>query len=400
MKNLSEDIWRFIREHGNDNVDELRLKYASKRNEQIAFAIDQIEARKKIARKLPLFLHNERLLFPSALSAEQCSSEDTARYKQRMVAGRFDSVCDLTGGLGIDSYYLATVVSKLTYIERFPNYCEVARHNFEVLQQDNIEVYNIDCREYLSQPHTHHALYYIDPARRGIGNKRLYNLLDCEPSVTEILPPVFDENASLLLKASPMLDITQTIREFAHISQIHVVAVKNECKEVLFMFDPYYLGAPQIYCAHKTVEEDWHTFVFSLDKEVLLPSSPDAELQTYLYEPNSAIMKAGAFKSVAHTFGVDKLSVNSHLYTSDRFVCDFPGRIFEIVEAVIFSKSALKEMSRKYPQANVSTRNFPLSADELRRLYRIKDGGDIYLFATTINSKKTLIYCRKKLVSV
>lgn len=397
MEKFSEEFWRFVKEHQADDVHRLRLKYAGRHDEQVDWAIDQIEARKKVDRKLPLFFQNETLLFPSVLSAEQCSSEDTAIYKQHLVSGRFDTICDLTGGLGIDSYYLAAVASRLTYIERFPHYCDVARHNFEVLRQKNIEVRNIDCRDYLSQPHTPHALYYIDPARRGAGNKRLYNLADCEPSVAEILPIVFAEHAALLLKASPMLDITQTIRDFSHISQIHVVAVRNECKEVLFLFEPYYQGIPQIYCAHETTERDWQTFTFSLEEEALLPSSPDAELKTYLYEPNSAIMKAGAFKSVAVKYGLDKLAVNTHLYTADRYLADFPGRIFEIIEVVPFSKQILKRLASRYPQANVSTRNFPLAAEEVRRLGAIKDGGDIYLFATTINGRKTMIYCKKKM---
>ena len=194
-----------------------------------------------------------------------------------------------------------------------------------------------------------------------------------------------------------MLDITQTIRDFTHISQIHVVAVRNECKEVLFLFEPYYQGIPQIYCAHETTERDWQTFTFSLEEEALFPSSPDAELKTYLYEPNSAIMKAGAFKSVAVKYGLDKLAVNTHLYTADHYLADFPGRIFEIMEVVPFSKQILKRLASRYPQANVSIRNFPLAAEEVRRLGAIKDGGDIYLFATTINGRKTMIYCKKKM---
>lgn len=395
MKMPSEDFWRFVQEHQGDDVLRLRLKYAGGHNEEIDLAIDQIEARKKVGRKLPLFLQHERLLFPSALSAEQCSSEDTADYKRQLVAGRFHSICDLTGGLGIDAYYMATVANRLTYIERFEQYCDVARYNFETLEQKNIDVINADCREYLAKPHSTHELYFIDPARRGTGNKRVFHLCDCEPSVADILPQVWAEGASLLLKASPMLDVKQAIDELGQVCEVHVLSVKNECKELLLLLSPKATVAPRIYCVNKTAEGVWQSYSFFLEEEAQLPSSPAALLQKYLYEPNSAIMKAGAFKSVAHSFDVDKLAVSSHLYTSDRLVADFPGRIFEILEAMPFSKSSLKEAIGKYPQANVAVRNFPLSAEELCRKGHIKDGGDIYLFATTVGSEKMLIYSRK-----
>lgn len=395
MVDFNEDFWRFILQHGNDDAGRLRLKYAG--NEKISWAIDQIEARKKIDRKLPLFSENGRLLFPSVLSAEQASSEDTALYKQQILSGRFDTICDLTGGLGIDSYYMARIASQLTYIERFSHYCDIARHNFKELRQNNIHVLNGDCRDFLNSPHVRCDLYYIDPARRGSGNKRLYNLFDCEPAVLEILPVVLAEKASLLLKASPMLDIKQTINDLGKVSEIHILSVKNECKELLFLVEPNHAGDPRIYCSNKTLDNKWQTYTFFLAEESLLPSSsPVCSLQEYLYEPNSSILKAGAFKSIAQSFGIDKLAVSSHLYTSRKYVSDFPGRAFEILEAYPFSKQVLKKCSRKYPQANVSTRNFPLTPDEIRRLGGIKDGGDIYLFATMVNSEKTMIYCRKR----
>lgn len=248
---LSEDFWRFVKEHQYDDVYRLRLKYGG-HNEEIDMAIEQIEARKKVGRKLPLFLQHERLLFPSALSAEQCSSEDTADYKRQLVAGRFHSICDLTGGLGIDAYYMAMVADKLTYIERFEQYCDVARYNFETLEQKNIDVINADCREYLAKPHSTHELYFIDPARRGTGNKRVFHLCDCEPSVADILPQVWAEGASLLLKASPMLNVKQAIDELGQVFEVHVVSVRNECKELLLLLSPEAKDAPRIYCANKT----------------------------------------------------------------------------------------------------------------------------------------------------
>lgn len=356
--------------------------------------LSRLRPGKKLAVSCPCFSNTKGCFSRSALSAEQCSSEDTADYKRQLVAGRFHSICDLTGGLGIDAYYMAMVADKLTYIERFEQYCDVARYNFETLGQKNIEVVNADCREYLSKPHSLQDLYFIDPARRGSGNKRVFHLQDCEPSVADILPHVLAAGASLLLKASPMLDMKQAIDELGQVCEVHVVSVRNECKELLLLLSSEAKDAPRIYCANKT-SEGWQTYTFLLKDEELLPASPAALLQKYLYEPNSAIMKAGAFKSVTHSFGIDKLAVSSHLYTSDCLIADFPGRTFEILEALPFSNSLFKEAVGKYPQANVAVRNFPLSAEELCRKGRIKDGGDIYLFATTVGSEKMLIYSRK-----
>ena len=382
----------FVREHAHDDVCRLRLKYGS--DEAAAFAIDQIEARQKSGRKLPTWAENESLLFPSPLSAEQASSEETARCKQRLFGTRFDTICDLTGGLGVDTLYFSQTAENVSYIERFPRYCEVARHNLDRLGRRNITVVCADCREYLQTPHPHHALYYIDPARRGGGNRRVFGLADCEPDIAEVWQRVAAEGARLLVKASPMLDISQTLREYAA-TDVYVLSVKNECKELLFLLSPACSDEAVIHCIN-LADGGEQTYSFTLSKEAALPAPvPPAALGAYLYEPNASILKAGAYKSVCCDFGVSKLSASSHLYTSEKLVSDFQGRIFEIVETLPFSRQMLKTCAAHYPQANLTCRNFPLSADELRRQAKIKEGGETYIFATTWKNDKILIICRK-----
>ena len=390
----TDDFWAFVRQHAHDDVYRLRLKCGTDKIRQ--FAVDQIEARRKTERKLSLWERNEKLLFPSVLSAEQASSEDTARYKQSLLAGRYDSVCDLTGGLGIDAYHFAQAAKEVVYIERFGHYCEVARHNFAQLGCNNISVVHADCREYLHAPHPHHDLYYADPARRGEGNKRVFGLADCEPDIAGLWPAIAADNASLWVKASPMLDISQTLRDYPAVQEVYVLAVKNECKELLFMLSPARNDTPVRVTCVNIVNDDRQIYTFFPAEEAAIPApAAPTRLGGYLYEPGGAILKAGAYKSVARDFPVSKLSASSHLYTSDEFLADFPGRTFEIVEVIPFSRPTLKACAARYPQANLSCRNFPLSVEELRRQSKIKDGGDIYIFATIWNVDKLLIVCRK-----
>ena len=393
---LSDDFWTFIRTHRHDDVYRLRLKYSLENNELQNFAITQIEARQKVGSKLPLWQGNEFLLFPSALSVEQSSSEETAQYKSLLIKGLYPTVCDLTGGLGIDSYYFSKNAERVTYIERFSAYCDVARHNFSLLNSTNITVIQDDCREYLRQNHPLHSLYYIDPARRGNGNRRVYNLADCEPDIAEILPIVQVEEADLLVKASPMLDITQTLREYPSISNVYIVSVKNECKELLFKVKAHSLvGPPSIECVN-IVNDTIQYFAFTiLEENSAIPSFVTEDIGEYLYEPNSSLMKAGAYRIISSRYDVDKLGVNTHLYTSNAYIEVFPGRIFKVLEMTPYSKQELKNCARKYPCANISCRNFPLSVDEIRKQSKIKDGGDIYIFMTTIGAQKSIIVCRK-----
>ena len=357
--------------------------------------VDQLKSRRQIKDKLPSWYQNDRLVFPAKIAAEQCSSEQTALYKQRLVDPQAH-VCDLTGGLGIDSYFFSRKVQQVTYIERFPAYCEAAIHNFKVLEADNVTVLNGDSTELLAEIDGI-DVFYIDPARRGEGNKRVFALQDCEPDLTKLVPVLFSHAPRVIAKLSPMADIRMTLDLLPGVTDIQVLSVKNECKELLFVLERGSRnGNPRICCVNFISEEESESFTFSLMEEREAVASIRGEVKRYLYEPNVSILKAGAFKAVATRFGLSKLHVSSHLYTSDEVVPCFPGRSFVVDEVIPFTNKQCKTLSRQIPQANITVRNFPLSVEELRKRTKIADGGTIYLFATTLeNGDKVLIKAHK-----
>ena len=389
---LTDKQKQFIHDHASDDINKLLLGAKKYPDMDIPFLVEQIASRKQIREKLPSWYENEDLLFPAKIAAEQCSSEQTARYKQRLVSAA-DSMCDLTGGLGIDSFFFSQKVKQLTYIERFPAYCEVARHNFQVLGASNMIVRNDNSTDILADLPEVDA-FYIDPARRGEGNKRVYALSDCEPDLPVILPDLFKKSPRVIAKLSPMADLQQTLSLLPGTVAVHVLSVKNECKELLFDIrrDADQIISPEIHCIGFTSSCEEQSFGFTLTEEHEASPVYTSEVKDYLYEPNASILKAGAFKSVALRFGLEKLHVSSQLYTSSSFVCDFPGRKFKVEEILPFSGRLCKNLAKECPKANITVRNFPLSVEELRKRTKIKDGGDVYLFATTLsNGEKVMI---------
>ncbi|MDD2953628.1 MAG: SAM-dependent methyltransferase [Parabacteroides sp.] len=396
MKDL-EYLLRFVDEHKDDNPDRLLLSTKRYPEVDMPLAVDQILARRKVKDKLPSWWANKEVLFPSRISAEQCSGEWAAAYKQTLVSAGV-RMCDLTGGLGVDSYFFSRKVRSLTYLERFAFYCEAARHNFRVLGADNIEVVNGDSLSALEGKGPF-DLFYIDPARRGDGNKRVFALQDCEPDLTVLLPGLFAYAPRVIAKISPMADIHQTLALLPWAIEVHVLSVRNECKELLFIMDndeqSMRAEAPRIVCVN--LGSDQTVFTFTPVEEEQSPSLVSGEVGTYLYEPNASILKAGAFKAVATRFGLSKLHVSSHLYTSEEAVSGFPGRSFIVEEVIPFTNKQCKALSGQIPQANITVRNFPLSVEELRKRTRIADGGDAYVFATTLaGGDKVLIKTRKR----
>ncbi|MDR1981147.1 MAG: SAM-dependent methyltransferase [Tannerellaceae bacterium] len=386
---------QFIREHAGDDVHRLLLNASRYPEVDMPFVVEQIAIRRQIREKLPVWYANEAVVFPSRLAAEQSSSEQTARYKQRLVAGRVH-VCDLTGGMGVDSFFLSCAVKRLTYIERHKAYCDAARKNFAALNACNITVWEGDAAGLLPDlPET--DLFYIDPARRGKGDKRLFALQDCEPDLREFAPVLLGRAPEVIAKLSPMADISHTLSLLPATVEVHILAVRNEVKELLFVMKrDREVVAPVIWCVNFTTEGREETFSFRTEEEKATPLRLSARLMTYLYEPNASLLKGGAFKRIATCYGIEKLHVNSHLYTSNRLVSDFPGRIFEVEETFPFAGKRCKTLAQTIPQANITTRNFPLTAEALRERTKIRDGGDIYLFATTIaKDERILIKCRK-----
>lgn len=392
---LSEEDILFIEDHKNDDPVRLLLSESRYTDKNIPFLVMQIVARKQIKDKLPLWYANNRLIFPSRLSAEQCSSELTARYKQLLVATDW-TVCDLTGGLGVDSFFFSLKVKRLIYIERYAEYCEAAQNNFCALGSGHIEIVNANAIDYLDQLPEVDA-FYIDPARRGESNKRLFALSECEPDLLSLLPTLWQHASCVITKLSPMADIRQTLELLPDTVAVHVLSVKNECKELLFVLQHDSKTVdPDIHCVNFLSDGSMETLRFTLSEEQNAPFLLAREVEEYLYEPNSSILKAGAFKLTAVRMNISKLHVSSHLYTSSHLVRDFPGRIFQVREVLPFSSRLCKTLHISVPQANITVRNFPLSVNELRKRTKIAEGGEIYFFATTLcHDQKVIIVCRK-----
>jgi hypothetical protein len=385
----------FIQAHVGDDLSVLLLSAARYPKVDVPFVAEQIAARRHIREKLPAWHANERLLFPSKIAAEQCSSEQTARYKLRLLDDE-KHLCDLTGGLGIDALYFAQKVEQVTYVERSKKCFDVAMHNFSALQVENIKGCHANAEDIWRQINPP-DVFYLDPSRRGEGNTRVFALPDCDPDLLRLLPSLFSKAPKVIAKLSPMLDIRHTLALLPETVEVHVVSVKNECKELLFVLKREKTRPePRIYCVNCTAdgtEQDFRFFLSDEQNGAPLPAQP---VRSYLYEPNASILKAGAYKQTALQLGVGKLHASSHLYTSDTLEAHFPGRIFRVEEVIPFHGKDCRTIARRIPRANLSVRNFPLSVDELRKRTRIADGGDTCLFATTLaGNEKVLIRCKK-----
>ena len=392
----------FIDKHLKDDVRQLALqKFPDDVDKMLV--LNQIEARQLLSKKVPSWASNPDLLFPKHLSIEQCSSELTAKYKASIISDG-DTFVDLTGGLGIDSYFLSEKFKTSYYVENQKELCDLAEHNFGVLGR-KINVINSDAESFLSK-NQNIDLIFIDPARRDIYNRKMVSLHDCSPDVVDLQNILLKNAKNVLIKASPMLDISLITNELQNISEIHIVSVKNECKEILIKIEPGFDGEIKYFCVNfqsgstvisteaKRSGEISFNFVESEEKSAI--PSFSSTVKNYLYEPNSSLMKSGAFKLISQRFGIEKLHVNSHLYTSDNLVSEFPGRIFEIIGFAPFNKKIKKELLNDITEASVATRNFPLSANELRKSLNLKESDKNFIFGTTlIGEKKVVILATK-----
>lgn len=391
----------FIQEHLNDDVIQLGLQAKRYPDIDMTFVINQIAGLQKIKEKVPLFYKSHNILFPKQLSVEQSSSEITAKYKSRLSHG--DTFADLSGGLGVDFYFISQNFKSGLYIECDEELCKLAAHNFELLKIPRYEIHQTKSENYLDKmPEV--DLIYIDPHRRSEIGKKTVLISDCEPDVTLLAEKMLLKSPVVMIKLSPMLDIHQAIKHLPQTTEVHIVAVDNECKEVLLIlkrdstFEPdenqYNNILIKTRNLHTTKPEQIFDFTFDEEKQAE-PVFTD-EVSRYLYEPNAAIMKSGAFKSVATRFNLRKFHVNTHLYTGDDLIERFPGRIMQVSEVFGNNKADLKIIKEKYPKANVSTRNYPLSVDDFRKKTGIKDGGNDYLFALkTTSDKNIIITCNK-----
>lgn len=394
---VDEAMFSYIAKHADVDTYKLLLKAEPNLSFDKSFAILQIECRRKAKSKIPQLLKNENFLFPKAISAEQCTHEAVAHFHSSLF-GFNDHVLDMTMGLGVDDYYISQCVDSITTVELDKEIAEVGKYNFSFLAP-NVKVVNGDSVEYLNSLNNDQRFdaIFIDPARRGEGGRRLYGFADCQPDVLAMLPLIEKHTSRLYIKASPMLDVTQSMRELGeHLSAVWAVSVKNECKELLFYLDFSTQSADVNFHALNYDGSNWHRFLTlpcdeSINKRFVVP-----QVGNYLYEPNASIMKLGCYDAVTQVFGTPQLAQNSHLMVSAEKVQDFPGREFSIVDIIPFKEKEIKALSKRIKQANVATRNFRLTADALKKRLRLSDGGDIYLFATTLASgEQVLILCER-----
>ena len=362
----------------------------------IPFVIQQIDWWQRARTKLPSWAAHDDIIYPPHLSIEQCSSEVTARYKtklcQRLIQN-FTSMADLTGGMGVDFSLLAPLFEKAIYVERQPHLCETARHNFQVLGIDHATVTEGDGLEVLSQL-PHQNLVFIDPARRDTHGARTYAISDCTPDILPVLPKILKKTDILLVKLSPMLDWHQTAEELDNscpgaLREIHIIATGNECKELLVVLSATRSDCPvALHCVN-----DDSCFVTDTQEERQLPPCPtlshleETAAMSWLYEPNAAIMKAGCFNLLQKRLSVTPIGNNSHLFVSAHFIEDFPGRKFQISAVSSVNKNVTRQLLDSTDRANIAVRNFPMTADVLRKKLKLKDGGDTYIFGTTVDNR-------------
>jgi hypothetical protein len=348
--------------------------------------IQQIESRRKIKIKLPTWYKNDRIYYPPKLNLEQTSSELTARYKASLISG--DSLADITGGFGVDSYYFSKKVNSLDYFEINAELSKIAKHNFNILGSSNVQCSDSSGLDTVLKKE--YEVIYADPSRRHDKKGKVYLLEDCEPNIPKNIHHLLDQCGVLMLKTSPMLDISAGLSELSCVYQIHIVAVNNEVKELIWLLRKDSDVEPDVYTINLKSNSS-ETFDFKWDAKA--ETRYNVPLK-YLYEPNAAILKSGAFGLLSEEFEVEKLHKHSHLYTSDT-IQKFPGRRFIIKEVITYSKSEIRK-NLKIQTANIATRNFPESVASLRKKWKINEGGDKYLFFTTIaNEKKIVIICSK-----
>lgn len=385
-----ESSQSFIEENLLEDPSALILKHSKNDELPIKHLVEQIQAKQKAKKKLPSFYRKKGIVYPPLLSMEQCSSEQTARYKASIYQS--ESITDLTGGFGIDLFYFAQRYKNAVYVEKQKNLSLIASHNFKTFNCSNITVHQAFAEEYLASEEIRTDVYYLDPARRDSNNNKVFLIEDCTPNLKLIIPEILKRKKVILIKLAPMLDIQLALKSLPHVAEVHVVSLNNECKELLFLIKPEVVNEPLIKTINLTSIHDFN-FEFSLSSETIKPTYGMPE--TYLYEPNASIMKAGAFNTLATKFKVKKLHVNTHLYTSTAYIHDFPGRTFKIKAISVINKKKLKKLIARQ-KANITVRNFPESVASIRKKTGITEGGHIYLFATTLlDESPVAIICNK-----
>ena len=370
----------FVEEHKDDDVRALALKMKEAAGFNPKYVLQQIAGIQAMRRKMPHWADNQDIVYPVHLSLEQCSSEMTANYKRSIIERLCGDVsdkmfADLTGGFGVDFSVMSIGFAKAFYVERNNELCEIAMHNFKALGMKNYSAINGDGVDFLKNTNEKFGLVFIDPSRRNNAGGKTVHIQDCEPNILDFQEVLLQKTDIAIIKLSPMLDISECLLRLKNIAEIHAVASDGECKEILVVLTAEKHDEPQIFAVNNN-----HVFSFRRsDEQNCTPKIADDVAEgLFLYEPNAAIMKAAPYRLLTNRFNVKKIARNSHLYVSDGIIEDFPGRGFRIVKV-----GGVKDF-KSIDKANIAVRNFPIKADELRKQLKIKDGGDVYLFATTL----------------
>ncbi|PZX59609.1 hypothetical protein LV84_00817 [Algoriphagus ratkowskyi] len=386
------DFQQFVQDHLKEDPALLLFRYLGKTDFDLKDAVQQISARQKAAKKLPSWASNPQLIFPASISLEQSSSEQTAEFKARDRKGKL--MIDLTGGFGVDFFYMSQGFETGIYCEKQPELFQISKYNLELLKPSKgserlegstrkLEFVEGDGLDFLEKTNLHYELIYADPARRGKGNQKLYKLQDCEPDVVSSWEMMKSKTDSILLKVSPMLDISQALTELPDIQKVQVVSMKNEVKELLLYWSKGGVESPlSIEALDLGAKETSFSFEPSEEENI---SSTIGEVGNYLIEPFSGILKAGAFKTFGERFNLRKLDPNSHLYTSSEAPSGIPARVFKVIQEVQPKKAEIKKL---FPagKVNVITRNYATGSEALKKKLSVKDGGDDFLIGTKTQS--------------
>lgn len=387
MIEVNQSTLDYIRQHADEDVRQLALRGHKCPDVDLQYALEQIAGRQKARTKLPSWAAIDGIVYPPHLSMEQCSSEVTARYKAS-IAGKGALFVDLTAGFGVDMAFISQGFQKAVHVEQQPQLCAISSENFRLLGLNHIEVV---CGDGVAYLHTmrHADLLFIDPARRDVHGGRTYDISDCTPNVLEILDEMLVKADRVMIKLSPMLDWRKAVADLGKVNEVHIISVDNECKELLLILSKTKKPL-RVFCVNNDE-------CFEVVEGISSQPRPLPQDMRYLYEPNASVMKAGCFDLIEQRFGVVQLERNSHLFVSDKEILGFPGRQFLIEKRTSMNKRELKATLADVDQANITVRNFPMSVAELRKRLKLKEGGDVYIFATTISDEgHQLLVCRKK----
>lgn len=386
-----------MQEHLHEDIAALALRLGRFPHLNASVVLRQVTGYQVLERKVPSWFGNPDLIFPDSLPLEQCSSEATARYKAGILPSSVETIADLTGGLGVDFAFLAAGKPQALYLERRSDLCEIAAENFQALGLFQAEVLLGDAPSLLEESSRTFDLLFIDPARRDAKGGKVVALSDCEPDIASIKASLFTKAPLLLVKLSPMLDISLALKQLPETTQVHVVSVDGECKELLFLLAAETtLQEPRLFCVNLRSNAPSQYFeFFRSEEQAAVCRLTDAPLKI-LYEPNASLLKAGAFSILTQAFDLYKLHPNSHLYSSETLIPDFPGRAFSIESVFPVHPKELKTHLGDLTKANISTRNYPETVAQLRKKTKLNEGGETYLFATTLkDGQKVLVKCGK-----